>query len=135
MSELFKLEYNLAFLEWLFVKCKKQDLVEKCKEFSAENQFQLKCFETKFTPRKYFQYLLSLLILNHIPSKKIAWDFRIETKSSNQILIFFNIFEMIAFLQNIHFVCFLIWEQLKLLCLRLKQEVVAILGINLSNYI
>lgn len=57
MSELFKLEYNLAFLEWLFVKCKKQDLVEKCKEFSAENQFQLKCFETKFTPRTGHQHL------------------------------------------------------------------------------
>lgn len=52
MSELLKLEYNMTFLEWIFDKCEARDLVEKCQQFSAENQFQLKCFDTKVTPRK-----------------------------------------------------------------------------------
>lgn len=52
MSELLKLEYNTTFLEWIFDKCKERDLVKKCQQFSAENQFQFKCFDTKVTPRK-----------------------------------------------------------------------------------
>lgn len=57
MSELLKLEYNMTFLEWIFDKCKERDLVIKCQQFSADNQFQLKCFDTKVTPRTGNQQL------------------------------------------------------------------------------
>lgn len=57
LSEQLKLEYNMAFLEWIFDKCKAMDLVEKCQQFSAENKFQLKCFHTKVTPHIGNQHL------------------------------------------------------------------------------
>lgn len=54
LSELFKLQYNMSFLEWIFEKCGEHDLVEKCQKFSAGSHFQLECFNTSFIPRKKF---------------------------------------------------------------------------------
>lgn len=55
LSELFKLQYNMSFLEWIF---EKHDLVEKCQKFSARNHFQLECFNTSFIPRKKHVFLI-----------------------------------------------------------------------------
>lgn len=52
LSEMFKLQYNMSFLEWIFDKCGKPKLVRDCQQYSAENQFQLECFNTNFTPSK-----------------------------------------------------------------------------------
>lgn len=58
LSELFKLQYNMSFLEWIFEKCGEHDLVEKCQKFSAGNHFQLECFNTSFIPRKKHVFLI-----------------------------------------------------------------------------
>lgn len=50
LSVLFKLQYNMSFLEWIFEKCEEHGLVEKCQKFSAGNHFQLECFKTSFIP-------------------------------------------------------------------------------------
>lgn len=52
LSNMMKLQYNMSFLEWIFGKCGESKLVKECQEFSAEHQFQLECFNTKFTPCK-----------------------------------------------------------------------------------
>lgn len=54
MLDLFKLQYNLSFLEWIFQKCGENDLVEKCQNFSSKKQFQLESFRTKIIPSKQF---------------------------------------------------------------------------------
>lgn len=54
LLDLFQLQYNFSFLEWIFEKCGENDLVKKCQKFSSENQFQLECFRTKIVPRKQF---------------------------------------------------------------------------------
>lgn len=56
LSELFKLQYNMSFLEWIFEKCGEHDLVEKCQKFSTGNHFQLECFNTSFIPRKEYVF-------------------------------------------------------------------------------
>lgn len=57
LLDLFKLQYNFSFLEWIFEKCGEYDLVKKCQKFSSENQFQLECFRTKIVPRPGDQHL------------------------------------------------------------------------------
>lgn len=52
LSDMLKLQYNMSFLEWMFKKCGKPELVKDCQQYSAENQFQLECFYTNFTPSK-----------------------------------------------------------------------------------
>lgn len=52
LSNTLKLQYNMSFLEWIFDKCGKFDIVKKCKAFSEENQLKLECFDTHYTPRK-----------------------------------------------------------------------------------
>lgn len=52
LSNTFKLQYNMNFLEWIFDKCGECDIVKKCKAFSEENQLKLECFDTNYTPRK-----------------------------------------------------------------------------------
>lgn len=58
LSELFKLQYNMSFLEWIFEKCGELDLVKKCQKFSAGNHFQLECFNTSLIPRKEHVFLI-----------------------------------------------------------------------------
>nr|XP_034326955.1 uncharacterized protein LOC105349046 isoform X4 [Crassostrea gigas] len=48
LSDMLKLQYNMSFLEWIFDKCGKPKLVKDCQQYSAENQFQLECFNTNF---------------------------------------------------------------------------------------
>lgn len=57
LLDLFQLQYNFSFLEWIFEKCGENDLVKKCQKFSSENQFQLECFRTKIVPRPGDQHL------------------------------------------------------------------------------
>lgn len=57
LLDLFKLQYNFSFLEWIFQKCGEYDLVEKCQNFSSEKQFQLECFHTKIIPSPGNQHL------------------------------------------------------------------------------
>lgn len=54
MLDLFKLQYNFSFLEWIFQKCGENDLVDKCQSFSSEKQFQLESSRTKIIPSKQF---------------------------------------------------------------------------------
>lgn len=57
LLDLFQLQYNFSFLEWIFEKCGENDLVKKCQKFSSENQFQLECFRTNIVPRPGDQHL------------------------------------------------------------------------------
>lgn len=57
LSNTFKLQYNMSFLEWIFDKCGECDIVKKCKAFSDENQLKLECFDTNYTPRGDSQHL------------------------------------------------------------------------------
>lgn len=57
LSNTFKLQYNMNFLEWIFDKCGECDIVKKCKAFSEENQLKLECFDTNYTPRGDSQHL------------------------------------------------------------------------------
>lgn len=57
MLDLFKLQFNFSFLEWIFQKCGENDLVEKCQSFSSEKQFQLESFRTKIIPSPGNQHL------------------------------------------------------------------------------
>lgn len=50
LSSMIQLQYNVSFLEWVFDKCGESKLVKECREFFTENQFQLECFNTNFTP-------------------------------------------------------------------------------------
>lgn len=68
LSELFKLQYNMSFLEWIFEKCGEHDLVEKCQKFSAGNHFQLECFNTSFIPRGGNQQLQFQLVVLELKS-------------------------------------------------------------------
>lgn len=68
LSELFKLQYNMSFLEWIFEKCGELDLVEKCQKFSAGNHFQLECFNTSFIPRGGNQQLQFQLVVLELKS-------------------------------------------------------------------
>lgn len=68
LSELFKLQYNMSFLEWIFEKCGEHDLVEKCQKFSTGNHFQLECFNTSFIPRGGNQQLQFQLVVLELKS-------------------------------------------------------------------
>lgn len=68
LSELFKLQYNMSFLEWIFEKCGEHDLVEKCLKFSAGSHFQLECFNTSFIPRGGNQQLQFQLVVLELES-------------------------------------------------------------------
>lgn len=46
LSDTFKLQYNMIFLEWIFEKCEDHQLVEQCQKFSAGHIFNLECFQT-----------------------------------------------------------------------------------------
>lgn len=50
LSDMFKPQYNMGFLEWMFDKCGEPKLVKECQDFSLKNPFQLECFSTNFTP-------------------------------------------------------------------------------------
>lgn len=54
LSDTFKLQYNMNFLEWIFEKCIDHQLVEKCQKFSDGHNFNLECFQTNLLPRKPF---------------------------------------------------------------------------------
>lgn len=68
LSELFKLQYNMSFLEWIFEKCGEHDLVEKCQKFSTGNHFQLECFNTSFISRGGNQQLQFQLVVLELKS-------------------------------------------------------------------
>lgn len=52
LSDMLRLQYNMSFLEWIFDKCGKPKLVKNVQQYSAENQFQLECFNTNFPQSK-----------------------------------------------------------------------------------
>lgn len=54
LSDTFKLQYNMNFLEWIFEKCIDHQLVEKCQKFSYGHNFNLECFQTNLILRKPF---------------------------------------------------------------------------------
>lgn len=50
LSELFTFQYNIPFLELIFKECDKDDLVQKCKMFTAKNKFEFQEFQANFKP-------------------------------------------------------------------------------------
>lgn len=50
LSELFTFQYNIPFLELIFTECDKDDLVQKCKMFTAKNKFEFQEFQANFKP-------------------------------------------------------------------------------------
>lgn len=54
LSDTFKLQYNMSFLEWIFEKCGDHQLVEKCQKFSSGYKINLECFQTNFIACKPF---------------------------------------------------------------------------------
>lgn len=68
LSDTFKLQYNMNFLEWIFEKCKDHQLVEKCQKFSDGHIFNLECFQTNLLPRGQNQHLKFQLLMTELES-------------------------------------------------------------------
>lgn len=68
LSDTFKLQYNMNFLEWIFEKCKDHQLVEKCQKFSYGHIFNLECFQTNLIPRGQNQHLKFQLLMTELES-------------------------------------------------------------------
>ncbi|XP_065944413.1 uncharacterized protein [Magallana gigas] len=68
LSDTFKLQYNMIFLEWIFEKCEDHQLVEQCQKFSAGHIFNLECFQTNVIACGQNQHLKFQLMMTDLGS-------------------------------------------------------------------